>query len=475
LDDDSKYDFSVPRSSQSYTAYLLNNWKDWAKYTSYEGCLIGSTSSIPIGSAKLLLILKKFMLYYSHQWIKTAKDYRQLLTITEPLREHDKILCDLFIQYNEKVHGNRPANNDRYVINPSNTQEGTTIERVEFFQQEKDEQLALIYHTAMSMAISNDILIGLEKICTEGPLWLADFVIDNWLDIHHQKFNQKIVLSKPSIEFQIDNYRLFPEICELALQRILYHINDASDFYSMQFVCKRWYVILRQDDFWRDLYLSRYGNTLARIDDVRSWKMMYFLKLEGKIGDNQEELGQLIDASLELRQTKSTDVIQLWEDLTNEEQTVESDMFSKLNDILSNSFYTQLMETSNIYIAKLVIFGLDDFHTQTNVNLILCISEYGTSLHSCYMEECFVELISTDDTRHSFKFCGPELFGFYCGCGDYDYSRKSLLNQTSSTLCSQFPSGLLICLFIMLTHPAHRGQFIQYLKRVQNCPFRTNA
>ena len=134
-----------------------------------------------------------------------------------------------------------------------------------------------------------------------------------------------------------------------------------------------------------------------------------------------------------------------------------------------------MKETSDVYIAKLVIFGLDDFHTRTNVNLILRIGECGNSHHSYYMEEFSVELISTDDTRRSLKFCGPELFGFYCGCWDYAYSEKSLLNQTSSTLCSQFPSGLLICLFIMLTHPAHRGQFIQYLKRLQNRLVRSTA
>ena len=62
-----------------------------------------------------------------------------------------------------------------------------------------------------------------------------------------------------------------------------------------------------------------------------------------------------------------------------------------------------------MYIAKLVIFGLDDFHTRTNINLILRIGECGNSRHSYYMEECSVELISTDNTRHSLKFCGPEV------------------------------------------------------------------
>ena len=35
----------------------------------------------------------------------------------------------------------------------------------------------------------------------------------------------------------------------------------------------------------------------------------------------------MVDASLQLRQTTPTDVIQLWEDWTREEQTVESDVF----------------------------------------------------------------------------------------------------------------------------------------------------
>ncbi|CAF3179781.1 unnamed protein product [Rotaria sp. Silwood2] len=468
LNDDLKYDFSIPRSSKSYTAYLLNNWEDWTSET-FEGSWWNKRkSSLQNGSAKLLLILKKFMLYYSHQWVKTAKDYRQLITIADPLTENDRILYDLFVQYNEKVYGSRPVNTDQYVISSSNTQKGTIIKRDEFFKKTKDHQLALIYHTAMSMAISDDILIGLEKICTQGPLWLADFVIDNWLSIHHEKFKQKINPPKFSIEFQIDNYRLFPEIPELVQQRILHNITDTSDFHSMKFVCKKWYAILHQEQFWRDLYLSRYEKTFTQIDDIHNWKMMYFVTHEGKIYDNQEGFQKLIDASLQLKQMKAEDIVQLWEDLTRENQSVESDMFSKLNYILSNSFYIHMKETSDEYLVRLIIIGLDELNSQVNADVKLHFGEYGSSRYTDYMEELSIELIATDNTRRSLKFFGASLFGFYLGKWGYFPRQNILLSQTPSTLCPQFPSGLLVCLFIMLTHPAHRGQFIQYLKRLES-------
>ncbi|CAF3603728.1 unnamed protein product [Rotaria sp. Silwood1] len=468
LDSDFNYDFSIPRSSESYTAYLLNNWEDWTSETFEGGWWNKRKSSLQNGSAKLLLILKKFMLYYSHQWVKTATDYRQLLTVADPLTENDRILCDLFVQYNEKVHGNRPDNTDRYVISPSSTHKGIIIKRDEFFTQNKDQQLALIYHTAMSMAISDDILIGLEKICTQGPLWLADFVINNWLPIHHEKFKQKINPPKPLIEFQIDNYRFFSEIPELVQQRILHNITDTSNFYSMKLVCKRWYAIIRQDLFWRDLYVSCYGKISARIDDVRSWRIMYFTRLEENIYDNQEEFQKLVDASLQLRQTKAEDIVQLWEDLTREDQPVKPDMFSKLNYILSNSFYIQMKETSDEYLVKLIIIGLDEVHSRVSADLKLHIGEYGSSRYTDYMEELSIELIATDNTRRSLKFFGPSLFGFYLGKWGYFPRKSTLLTQTPSILYPQFPSGLLVCLLIMLTHPAHRGQFIKYLKRLES-------
>ncbi|CAF0853275.1 unnamed protein product [Rotaria sordida] len=59
LDYDSKYDFSIPRSSKSYTTYLLNNLEDWITDTFEENWRHRRIGSLQIGSVKLLLILKK--------------------------------------------------------------------------------------------------------------------------------------------------------------------------------------------------------------------------------------------------------------------------------------------------------------------------------------------------------------------------------------------------------------------------------
>jgi hypothetical protein len=176
-----KYDFVVPRLSTSYTVYLLNNVQTWtySEASSYD------LRDIPTrcASKKLLLILKKYMLYYSHQWYKTAKDYRLLLTITGPLTDEDKELCNLFIRYNEKLHGQHHPDADQFVIKSYKNKENIVIKQDEFLLQKRDEQVVYVYQAAKELSIGGDLLLGLEHICTKSPPWLVDFVIDNWIDV----------------------------------------------------------------------------------------------------------------------------------------------------------------------------------------------------------------------------------------------------------------------------------------------------
>ncbi|CAF0750609.1 unnamed protein product [Didymodactylos carnosus] len=228
-----KYDFATPRSSTSYTAYLLHNLDSWIHRSFWRD----QESSRPKNaSPKLLLILKKYMLHYSHQWVKTAKDYRQLLRITDPLTDEDKVLCDFFIRNNEKLHGQRPSDTDKFTITPYDGQTGITINREKFFQDEEAERLSCLYQAAVTVSIGNDILVGLEHICTRGPPWLADYAIDHLVDIQNEKFKHKSHALLPCIEFTVDNHRLFEQIPELAMQTILVNIADTLDFYSMQLV-----------------------------------------------------------------------------------------------------------------------------------------------------------------------------------------------------------------------------------------------
>jgi hypothetical protein len=99
----SKYDFVIPRSSATYTAYLLDNSDRWVIPSDIiRKFWRNKLDCVSCASSKLLLILKKYMLYYSHQCVKTAKDYRQLLSVTDPLTDDDTVLCNLFVCYNEK-------------------------------------------------------------------------------------------------------------------------------------------------------------------------------------------------------------------------------------------------------------------------------------------------------------------------------------------------------------------------------------
>ncbi|CAF1190573.1 unnamed protein product [Rotaria sordida] len=387
LIDGSKYDFLIPRSSTSYTAYILDNSVNWIVHKQYWELREEKMDLIYCASAKLLLILKKYMLYYSHQWEKTAKDYRELLAVTSPLTADDMILCDLFIRYNEKIYGKRPPNTNEFVINSTKDQKCITINRDEFFQHEKDKQISFIYKIAMSLSFNDDILIGLEHICTQGPSWLVDYVIENWIVIQQEKFKQTFQLSYPCIKFQIENYRLFPNIPEIPTKRILHFINDSIDLYSMQLVCKQWYTILRDEIFWQDLYISRYGTCTNQINNIQN-------------------------------------------------------------------------KTSDHYSVRLIIIGLEHERSRSKIHLNLRVGEYGGSRFTDHMEQLSIRYESNTNEQRSLIFLGPELFGFHIGQWGYVFTESTYLGRTSSTLSDQYPSGLLICLFIMMVHPDHRAQFI---------------
>jgi hypothetical protein len=468
LHDGSKYDFVVPQSSKSYTAYILNNPRMWIRYDSCWEKWGKMTNLCCIASVTLLLILKKYMLYYSHQWEKTAKDYRELLTVTDTLTKDDTVLRNLFARYNEKVHGRRPLNLNEFVINPTNTGEGIIINRNEFFQYTHDKQISFIYQIAMALSFDNEILIGLEHICTQGPRWLADYVIKNWIDIHQEKLKHNVHVSRPSIHFETENYRLFPDIPEIATKRILHFITDTADFYSMQLVCKQWYTILREEIFWRDLYTSRYGAYSGKTDDISSWKMLYLVRMEGKLAIDDNKLDELVDATIKLRQYTANDILRLWEDLTHQNQSVDTVLLTKINYILSNSFYYQIEKISDEYSVKLIIIGLEHECSLSKVSLNLRVGEYGSSRFTDNMEQLSIQFESNTNEQRSLKFLGPALFGFYISGWGYTSTGNTYLGRTSSTISNQYPSGLLICLFIMMVHPDHRAQFIMYLKNLES-------
>jgi hypothetical protein len=337
-----------------------------------------------------------------------------------------------------------------------------------FFEHEKDKQLSFIYKTAMSFSSNDDVLIGLEHICTQGPPWLVDYVIENWIGIHQEKLNQKFQLSRPCIQFEIENHRLFPEIPEIATKRILNFITDTADFHSMQLVCKRWYTILREDIFWRDLYISRFGPYSGQVHNITSWKMLYLVRLEGKFAKDNNILEQLVDATIKLRQYTANDIVQLWEDLTHQNQSIEPVLLCKINYILSNSYYYHIAKTSRIYSVRLIVIGLEHGRSRSKVCLDLCVGEYGYSRFTDYNEQLSIQYESNTHENYSGAFLGPTLLGFCMGLCGYIFSECTELGRTPSIISDQYPPGPLVCLFIMMTHPDHRAQFIKYLKKLES-------
>jgi hypothetical protein len=320
----------------------------------------------------------------------------------------------------------------------------------------------------MSLSFNNDILIGLKHICNNAPLWLANYVIDNWIDIHQEKLKHKFQLSRPSIYFEVENYRLFPDIPEIATKRILHFITDTADFYSMQLVCKQWYTILREETFWRDLYTSRYGTYSSQASNINSWKMLYLVRMEGQLAIDNNKLDQLVDATIKLRQYTTNDILQLWEDLTHRDQSVETVLVSKINYIISNSFYYRIKKTSDEYSVRLIIIGLEHQYSRSNVYLNLRVGEYGSSCFTEYMEHLSIQYQSNTNEQRSLTFLGPTLFGYHIGKRGYISGENIYLGRNASTISDQYPSGLLICLFIIMVHPDHQAQFIKYLKNFES-------
>ncbi len=54
-------------------------------------------------------------------------------SVTEPLTDKDKELCDLFIRYNEKLHGKRSPDTAEFVMTSRNSAQNIVIGRDEFF------------------------------------------------------------------------------------------------------------------------------------------------------------------------------------------------------------------------------------------------------------------------------------------------------------------------------------------------------
>ena len=71
LNDGSKYELVISRPSNFYAAYLLNNRMNWVMEKFSWRKWEDETKLFHIASTRLLLILKKYMLYYSYQWEKT--------------------------------------------------------------------------------------------------------------------------------------------------------------------------------------------------------------------------------------------------------------------------------------------------------------------------------------------------------------------------------------------------------------------
>ena len=126
-----KHNFIIPHSSASYAAYLLNNLRTWTSTGTIRGNF--SSSRLLCSSQKLLLILKRYMLYYSHQWRKSANDYREFLTLIKDHTDDDNELINLLIKNNKELQSTRPPHTDDFFSDSRDIEKSIIIRRNEFF------------------------------------------------------------------------------------------------------------------------------------------------------------------------------------------------------------------------------------------------------------------------------------------------------------------------------------------------------
>jgi hypothetical protein len=121
------------------------------------------------------------------------------------------------------------------------------------------------------------------------------------------------------------------------------------------------------------------------------------------------------------------------------------------------------------YSVKLVLVGLDHPRSRSKVSVNLRAGDYGSSYFTDHTEELSIEFDRDSYGYRSLSFMDSNLFGFDMGEHGYYYDdgRSIFLTKTSSKICPPFPSGLIICLFIMMVHPARRARFISYLNSME--------
>ena len=466
--DGARHKFTVPRSSLSYTAYLLEDVATWTVRSSLRAEWSRKRHCLFTATVRLLLILKRSMLFYAYQWMKTAQDYRQLVTVPDYSTDEDTSLCELVVGYNEQLYGKRSRDVDTFQISPGNMPEkNIIIDRTHFAQQTKNQQRALIYHAAVSMFSTGSLLEGLEYMCTQGPLWLADYIMNNWMEIQNDKFKHLGRPTTPKIQLEVDSHCLFVEIPEKANQCILQHIETTADFYAMQLVCKRWNTVLNQAVFWQHCYEFQYGDETSPENLITNWKLMYFVRREAEWISISSPWKHLVEASHRLRQYTATDLYRLWEELTHQDQQIELSLISHLDFILSNAFYYQMSESSNQYSARLIVNGLGNVSSQWRVHVTVRMRKEGSSRFSDDIEELVIEWTLDNKMTRSSTMIGPHLIGFDFGIWGYLPTESRLLSSIPSEIHKRFPTGLITCLSIIMVHPSHRLPFINYLKNLE--------
>jgi hypothetical protein len=164
----------------------------------------------------------------------------------------------------------------------------------------------------------------------------------------------------------------------------------------------------------------------------------------------------------------ANDVLKLWEDLTHQNQPIHSNILAQINYILSNSYYYFIENTAEFYSVKLIVIGLGQPYSRSNVVLNLNVGDYSCDGYIVRVEELSIECDPNTKKQRSMKFSGSDLFGFSVKLPGYSHKHGTYLTQVPSNSYPSYPSGIIICLFIMMVHPFYRTDFIKYLKVIEN-------
>jgi hypothetical protein len=288
-DSDNKFDLVIPRTSESANSLILDFMQQLPNKT---------TVTIPhielecfLAPIELLIEIKKAHLYYSISWTRHIYRYHELLTIQKQLPNSllipeeikNALLCD-----SQLLHGILPEDWSKASIRidvlfahkPVSQQwldrlgdlhlhPDQIITKEEFLEEFSQKQRVCLISVGASSYSELGLtpLMALEYfVVSRFAKWLSDFIIENFVEIREifeTSSDMGSTWENPEVEdIQEDSFPIVQRFHTIIpndffLQMFSYFSLD--QIVPLRLVCKAWSETIQSSEFWKYLYLIRWG------------------------------------------------------------------------------------------------------------------------------------------------------------------------------------------------------------------------